>query len=723
MKRKMIYAFMVTIALILSACGGNSIEDVKNVQVPIDTNGTGKITTSLQGITIDKNTGDVAATIVISSTYASTVVATLNNMDITLGGCSLVNGSIQANPDTVTLTTTTPSRNVVLSGKMTDPNCVPTTYQVSATNTLVDSNGQTTVNSFIGTSQAINSSQITINDSAVLSLSVATKQVDINESGVEKNITVNVLQGSVGAANKSVKITSLSGVVGSFSAQSVISDAAGDAVFTYTSPNPIVDNNFTVEFCLEENASMCDTAKINLITGVIVAAPEPIDNINYFITFVPNGGVNNLALGTRNNAIVTLIDKDTKAPIPNDRITSITVTSKDASVLKLTPEGGGEPATNISFGEKRNNVSVLLTADEKNSGLALIEVIIEYTNLNGVLKTRGQLFSVAVLSGAPTAFSINDDGVGYNEVTKQFEHKFIVQATDASGNPIATTGFINVSAMASFAKDASDREMLYGRHSGGISATLSPNGGKATLDLIGLSPFNTSDIKLNRAFVAIFGDVETYEANGKWDIENIISGNTLDLSNEYQGGAHSGLGMAVGYNFRDKFCTSGFEESVVVVDSTDGTYRLDENGQAFVTLKYDSYMIGKRAMILVNMTGLDPNTGKVLRTGETHEQTLRFHDFMEGKIVSVKGGETVSFRHWGVITTGTADKFPLTNSTFFCDEIEGTDNINIISRTYSDPTSCSAFGQAYIDYLITTKTGEDGTFTLSKCTPSKNPLF
>ncbi|HFQ61286.1 MAG TPA: hypothetical protein ENK39_03175 [Epsilonproteobacteria bacterium] len=725
MKRKMIYAFMVTLALILSACGGNSIEDATTGQVPTtpDTNSTGKITTALQGITIDKNTGDVAANIVVTSTYDNTVIATLDKMDLTLGGCTLVGGSVQANPDSITLNTTNPSRNVVLSGKMTDSNCIPTSYQLSATNTLVDNNGKTTVENFIAPSQSVNLSQITINDSSILSLSVATKQLDINESGVENNITVNVLQGSVGAANKNVKITSLSGIIGSFVAQSVVSDAAGDAVFTYTSPNPIVDSNFTVEFCLEDNTSVCDTAKINLTTGEIVTPPEAIDNINYFITFLPNGGVNNLALGTRNNAIVTLIDKDSKVAIPNERIKSITVTSRDASVLKLTPEGGGTPATNIAFGSNRNNVSVLLTADDQNSGLAIVEVIIEYTNLNGVLKTRGQLFSVAVLSGAPTAFSINDDGVGYNANTKQFEHKFIVQATDASGNPIATTGFINVSAMASFAKDATGREILYGRHSGGVSATLSPNSGKATLDLIGLAPFNTSNIKLNRAFVAIFGDVETYEANGKWDIENIISGNTLDLSNEYQGGAHTGLGMAVGYNFRDKFCTSGFEESVVVVDSTDGSYRLDEKGQAFVTLKYDSYMVGKRAMILVNMTGLDPNTGKVLRTGEVHEQTLKFHDFLKGITVSVKGGETKTFRLWGVITTGTGDTHALINSRFSCTETVGTDNISVISRTFSDPTSCVSGGQAFIDYTITTVTGEDGSFVLSECRPDNRPDY
>ena len=729
MKRNSLYTFLtVTLLLLLSACGSNSkIDGTKNGGTP-DLPTSGKLTTVLQNVTIDRNSGDISANITVKSNYPSMVVATLNSMDISLGGCPLVEGSVSANPNSITLDVNTSSKDVILSGKMADLSCVPTSAQLTGSN-AVTQNGETVIEKFVGASLPVKSSQIVINDSTVITLSVATKQLDINESGVTKDITINVVKGTVGAADKNVKITSIAGVFGGFSATTVKSDAAGDAVFHYTAPTTIIDNNFTVEFCLEENTSICDTAKINLIAGAIVKPVDPIDNINYFITFVPNGGVNNLALGIRNNSVTTLINKDTNTSIPNDRIKSITVTSKDLSVLKLTPDGGGTPAASINFGTNRNGVPVLLTADAQNSGLAIVEVVIEYTNLNGVLKTRGQLFSVAVLSAEATAFSINAAGVNYNSETKQFEHKFIVQATDNKGVNVSTTGYINVSAMAGFAKDAAGRDILYGRHSGGISGTLSSDNGTGMLQLNGgLTPFNTTDIKKNRAFVAIGGDVETYEANGQWNLDEIISGDTLTFSNEYNGETHTNLVVAVGYNFRDKFCTSAREESVVVVDSTDGSYLLDATGKAFVTLKYDAYMIGKRAMILVNMTGLNPNTKKVRRTGELHEQTLRFHDFLKGKIVSVEGNATKTFRHYGVITTGTNDTYRLENASFVCDEDLGTDNIKIISRVPSDPSSCTLngqpySGQTYIDYTITTVSGEDGTFTLSKCTPVDKPFF
>ena len=722
MNKKILYGFFLTLALVLSACGSNEKEDGPgNDNNSSNTPTTGSITTSLQSLTIDKSNGSISANINLISGYSNGAISNLNDMSLTLGGCPLQTGSTVFSPNSLTVDKATPTKTVEVTAVMTDATCVPSNFYIKGTNSL-NNNGETTQTSFQTNTVNIVASSIIFENISLLKLEVLDKVIDINETSITKPIRVRVTNGGIGLKDQNIKITSLV-LKGSFSLSNMPSDGGGDATFEYTSPNPLTNDSFVVDFCLEDNITICDSATINLVTGPIVVPVEPIDNINYFITFAPNGEANNLALGGRNNAIVTLIDKDSNNAIPSNKIENIRVTSRDSSILKLTPEGGGTPTATITFGENRNGISVLLTADKLKSGLAVLEVVIEYENLNGVLKTRGQLFTIAVLSGEPTAFSINGAGVIYNFVTKQFEHTFIVQATDLTGNPIATTGVINVSAMASFAKDAAGREMLYGRHSGGISATLNPNNGKALLDLVGLTPFNTTDIKLNRAYVAVFGDVETYEANGKWSIENIISGNSLSLSNEYHGIAHAGLGMAIGYNFRDKICTSGYEESVVVIDSSDGKYLLDEKGQAFVTLKYDSYMIGKRAMVLVNMSGFNPNTGKVLRTGETHERTLQFHDAMEGKSVSVKGGQTVTFRHWGVITTGTTDTFPLVNSLFSCDESEGTTNISVTSRTFSDPTSCNNGGQAYIDYTITTQTGEDGSLTLSKCRPSRNPNY
>lgn len=719
MSKRSIYSVFFTLALILSACGSNEKEDGSIIGG--GGNISGEITTSLSNITIDKTNGNISASVSLTSSYDSSVIVTLKDMNISLGGCILDAGTVSVIPESFTLDSSTATKDVKFTGTMNDPSCVPSSYQITGAQTL-EQNGQSISGIFTAGPVNISSSQITFEKVSTLKLELIDTQVDMNESGIIKPIRLRVTKGDVGIKDQNIKISSLVNI-GNFASFIEKTNEAGDAEFIYTAPTPIVDNNFTVTFCLEENTTMCVTAKINLITGALSPPADKIDDINYFITFIPNGDTYNLALDARNNAKVVLINKDTKEAIPSNRIKNITVTSKDTTILKLTPEGGGTPLASIVFGSGRNDVSVLMTADKFNAGLAPIEIVIEYFNLNGVLKTRGQLFSMAILSGAPTAFSINDDGVSYNAQTKQFEHKYIVQATDANSNPISTTGVINVSAMASFAKDAGGREILYGRNSGGVSATVSPDNGKAELVLVGLSPFNTTNIKESQAFVAIFGGPSSYEAKGKWNIEpGSLGGDTLKLNNAYAGSTHSGLGMAVGYNYRDKFCTSDFQESVVVVDSVDGKYQLNDKGQAVVVVNHDAYMIGKRIMLMVNMTGLNPSTGEIERAGEVHADTLNFNEPLKSFTTTIpKGAVDFSVTIPGVIVAG-GDQDYVINSTFDC-RVQGDDgiiSINFVGR--NDPASCAGNGVAFISYEITAN-GDGGSVTFDECQVNEEPNF
>jgi len=727
MNKKSIYTLFITMALVFSACGSNEKED------GLSSGGggsvSGNIDSSIVSMTIDTSNGNFSTDITVSSAYADSVVATLNNMDVVLNSCPMIPGTLSVIPNSVELNSTSTSENLTITGTLQDPACIPTSYQVKGTVVLVQG-GETTTESFTTQSTNIPSNFIIFENVANLKLEVLDKRIDINETSIIKEIRLRVTKGNLGSKNKGIKISSIV-THGSFASSLVQTDDAGDATFSYTSPASMVDNNLTVKFCLEEDATVCDTAVINLTTTAIVPPVELIDDINYFITFVPTGGAYNLSLDARNNAIVTLIDKDTKAPIANSSIKSITVTSQDPSILKLTPEGGGAPVASIGPLSGRNGISVLMTADKLNAGLAPIAVVIEYTNKNGQLQTRGQLFSMAIISGEPTAFSINSAGVEYNAATKQFEHKFIVQATDASSNPISNTGVVNVSAMASFAKDANGREMLYGRFSderlpisGKITANLTPNGESARLDLVGgLTPFNTNDIDENRAFVAVFGGVNTYEANGKWNIEvGSMAGDTLKLSNAYAGEAYTGLGMAVGYNFRDKFCSNAYEEAVIVVDSTDGTYQLNEDGQAVVTVKHDAYMIGKRVMLMVNMTGLNPQTGEVLRSGEVHEVTLSHHLPLKGNTFPInKNATNQSITLPGVINTG-SDLYSVVNSTFSCviKTAEGITGIALVDS--NDPASCAGNGVAYLTFEVNA-TADGGSVTFEDCQVNDEPKF
>ena len=725
MNKKIIYAFFLTLVLVISGCGSNEIEDGLTHGGTATNGGTasGGITTALSSLSIDKSSGDISINVDLTSTYGHGVTSTLSDMNLALGNCLLRPETVTLNPASLILDKTTPTKSIEVTGTMADPSCVPSNFYVKGANSVVE-NGGTTQIPFQTNTVAINSRDINFKDISLVEIEVLDTQVDLNQSKEEKKIRVRVSKGSIGVKNKKIKVTSLVSE-GSFLSTNTLSDDAGDAVFTYVAPDTITDTSFEVQFCLEDDAKVCGVTKINLTTSVIVPPVEVIDDINYFITFVPQGGAYNLSLNARNNAVLTLIDKDTKTAIPSSSIKNITVTSKDASILKLAPEKGGTPVSNIKFTGGRNPVKVLMVADSLKSGLAHIEVVVEYTNKNGQLQTRGQLFSIAVLSGEPTAFSINSDGVEYNSATKQFEHKFIVQATDASSNPISSTGVISVSAMASFAKDASGREILYGRFSGGISATLAPDAGTGRLDLVGgAAPLTTANIKEHRAFVAVFGGVDTYEANGKWNIEKgSMTGTGMKFSNAYKGEAYANLGMAVGYNYRDKICSSAYSESVVVVDSTDGTYQLNEAGQAVVTLKHDAYMIGKRVMILVNMTGLNPQTAEVKRSGEVHEVTLRHHLYLKGESFTIpKNSVNYRITMPGTIDTGGTDEYAVQNSTFDC--VVKADNgiTNIQKVAENNVSKCDKGGAAFISYEVSTS-GDGGTVTFEKCRVNDESKF
>ncbi len=568
------------------------------------------------------------------------------------------------------------------------------------------------------------------NTTSVMTLSVVTPEGGtqmITEADHDYPVVLKAMNGSEVLADKVVKIMTTN-FVGSFSAQQATTDDGGKATFTYHSSGSLETNTtFNVAFALEEDINV--SASVLFKIGTSDETPDvntTVDKINYGIVFEPEGGVFNLPLDSRKSAHIRLVNIDTNESIDSSRVRSITVTSKDHTVMNLAPESGlAAPTVTISG---QNDVIIQMITSKKDSGLAPLIVSIAFVDYNGNEKTMSATYSMSVLSGPPTAFSINSAGISYNFETKQFEHKFLIQAVDNSGNPIASEGIINVSAMANFAKDAGGREMLYGRYAkdnDGISATLSSVDGKGQIVLSGITPFDAAHLDKDRAFVALFGNVYTYEANGKWNIDSIISSNSLGFSNQYLGDDYSGLGLVVGYNYRDRFCSSGYKESVVIVDSTDGTYKLSKEGKAFVTLKFDPYMIGKRLAVLVNMIGYDPNDGKLRRSGEVEFSLEHFTEYLKGDTITVPAGDTnVSAVIPGIIDTGTADEWFVRNSTFSC-EVTLKDAHIISSLIKNDPDSCgSGGGVAFFGYRVAADNNDtDGSVTFSKCQVDALPPF
>jgi len=722
MKKNSIYVFIIAIGLILSACGSNSKPDGTG------STATGKITTALQSITVDKNSGNIAADVRVTSTYANSVVATLNSMDISLGGCSLVSGSVSANPDTVTLDSATPSKDVVLTGTLTDPSCVPSSYQITGTNTLaVD--GQTATRSFTTERVDINASSIidgTLRDVLAI-VEPANKTLDINTSNVDKSVTIHLSQGNTALANQNIEIVG-NVVAGSFFASAVTTNDQGNAVFAYKSPATIIDSSFDVTFCMESDNTVCDTMTINLTTGT-VTPPDNNDTpdvgndfVNYGMVFKSEDNGNTLGLDERKAFVVSLIDKDTNEVISPSSITMITIESNKPDVIKLIDpsDAVGAAVEKLAISGK-NNIKIYLKASKEISGLSDIKVEIKYKNKKGFDRKLTRTYAITVFSGPPTAFSINSAGVSYNPETKWFENKFLISASDKYNNPINTSPTISVSVMAGYAKDNNGNRIVYGQHSKaiGISGNVNVNGNTVILNSIGISPFNDFDIDslrgvdTDRDVVAIFGNVRTYEANGKWEIQNVDDTSHLSLKDVYNGKAYTGIGFAVGHNYREDHCSSAYREWQTKVDSTDGSYQLDKEGKTFVTVKFPAeFMPGKQVALMVNFIGQNPETGKELRGGEVKFVTLHSFEGIIGRTVTITKGTSKIVRLWGFVDTGTEDHWALHNSLFSCNTVDSK-NITINSLIKNDPNSCI---QPYVEYNVTTtNNAEDGNFVLSDC--------
>ncbi len=250
----------------------------------------------------------------------------------------------------------------------------------------------------------------------------------ITEADHDYPVVLKAMDGNSTLTGKGIKIITTN-FVGSFSAQQATTDETGKATFTYRSPSSIdVNATFAVTFALEEDTNV--SAAVSFKIGTSGGTPDTnttVDKINYGIVFEPADGAFNLALGNehKKSAKIKLINLDTNASIENSRIRSIKITSKDPTVMKLTPEDGGLATDEVTFAGK-NDVTIQMVPDEHNSGLAPLVIAITYVDLNGNEKTMTATYSMSVLAGPPTAFSINSAGISYNFDTKQFEHRFLI---------------------------------------------------------------------------------------------------------------------------------------------------------------------------------------------------------------------------------------------------------------------------------------------------------
>jgi hypothetical protein len=251
--------------------------------------------------------------------------------------------------------------------------------------------------------------------------------------------------------------------------------------------------------------------------------------------------------------------------------------------------------------------------------LVPLKVDAQFKDVNGHDHNLTEIFNMIVLSGPPTAMSLSYVGTAQDSSKAKFIDRWALTVTDRYNNLVNTHPAVSTGALVGFIQDSSHtatnaQNYLYfepGASGGDINATdntfTAPNGVFANVD-------QTNDI------LTVFGSGYTYQASGKWDIQT-NSNSVLDLVDDYNDTFVSDLGFAIGHNYRQVTCDPGVERVANVY--TDGNSSIiDDSGSLIVNIEYDYYLVGKDAMLWVNLVGVS-GSGNQARLGEAQKVTLR----------------------------------------------------------------------------------------------------
>jgi hypothetical protein len=374
-----------------------------------------------------------------------------------------------------------------------------------------------------------------------------------------------------------------------------------------------------------------------------------------------------IALDTKKRYRLSLVNTNSGDSVQADRIHMMRIRSSDPSQVKLIDptnynQDQGQAHNELQF-DNRNEI-VFYIQTYNTSGIADFDVSISYSNNRGEVYDIERRTSVVILSGEPTAFSINDAGVEYSSETKWFTQRFLVSASDKYNNIINIPSKINIAAMADFKDDnGKGKKVLHGKFSA-INGNLLADGENHTASFQANADV-FEKINPSRDYLLLFGNVLTSEALGKWDIDPYNNSNSLlNLTTAYNGSSYEDLGFAIGHNYMNEICSSESKEWQLQIDSDDGTYQLDENGQTMVRLKFPAYMVGKKIALSVNFSGQER------RAGEVHFQTLySFNGVIPPENISIDVNTTTptSFFHSFEIDTGTSDHWWVRNAPVTCE--------------------------------------------------------
>lgn len=408
-------------------------------------------------------------------------------------------------------------------------------------------------------------------------------------------------------------------------------------------------------------------------------------------------------LGSDNSQLIPLeslktftaqVNDDKGEALANSDIVSMNISNLNPNIASINYSG--VISDNITANVNRIFISL---KSNTTSGIVPIKIVTVFKDYIGMTKTIEKVFNVVILSGPPTAISLSYAGTEQDSTKAKFIEKWVISATDKYFNPINTSPAMSMGMIAGYAStDGSYNDptkWIYIKPSAVNSGTLT----SASTSTFG--PTNTTSlfgaIDVSNDVLTTFGNGYTYNVSGKWDFTK-ASNSLLNLKDAYSGANTSGLGYAIGHNYRQDQCREG-EEWVGQVSSADSNSTLDATGTMRINVSYDYYLTGKDVVLWVNLLGKHNSDGTIVRIGEAKKITLRALG-LSGGTMNVSAGATIS-KTFPIQITGTSEFY---RNARFIPEFEVTGKGIVTYTTSMEDTGgiANCIGRNGITYITVT---------------------
>ncbi|MDO8453304.1 MAG: hypothetical protein Q7S59_01885 [Sulfurimonas sp.] len=483
----------------------------------------------------------------------------------------------------------------------------------------------------------------------------------------------------------------------------------GVASFIYTAPAKLDLNTSDIKFGFYHDSDVS-----NIKTYTFTISPESnqtVSNSYELYSSLDSGSVSmNL---NANKSISFRLNNDSNQSLPDKDIASINIVSLNPNIATLEDVTTGTAGNNITISNK-NSITINARSNTL-SGVVPLHVTAEFRDSNGDTKSVDKVFNIVILSGPPSAMSLSYASTEQVPERAKYIEKWVVTVTDRYNNLVNTNPVVSMGMMAGYAQSsalaANPANNLY----------FLPSVGNGALSSIA-NDFTTTasafaNVDSSNEYLVLFGNGYTYNASGKWDIDS-VTGTVLGLVDDYKGDNTSGLGFAVGNNYRQDACREGEEWIGNVYPAEQNNYTVNSTGSMVIDVEYDYYLTAKDVMLWVNLTGAQHSDESTVRIGEAKKITLRGTGLTSETYSFSSGFSGVVRLH--VTLNGTTEFLRNANFGYSVDVASDDANWSVSDDSMAHGiTYCNGqSGISYVDINFTSPAPNAGTVTLVNVLPA-----